>query len=62
MGDRSDEEVNTRSMTVLTCLFDELLPLEDISSEIRRCIISSDEIADDASGNLRSIRRKITSG
>ena len=44
----------------LTTLFDSLVPLEDISSEIRRCIISSDEIADDASGNLRSIRRKIT--
>ena len=42
-------------------VFDELLPLEDISSEIRRCIISSDEIADDASGALKSIRRRITS-
>ena len=45
----------------LTAYFDELLPLEDISSEIRRCIISSDEIADDASGALKSIRRRITS-
>lgn len=44
----------------ITTLFEALIPLEDISSEIRRCIISSDEIADDASGNLRSIRRRIT--
>ena len=43
----------------LTAYFDILMPLQDISSEIRRCIISSDEIADDASSNLRSIRRKI---
>lgn len=43
----------------LTTHFEMLVPLEDISSEIRRCIISSDEIADDASGNLKSIRRKI---
>ena len=45
----------------LTAYFDELIPLEDISSEIRRCIISSDEIADDASGSLKTIRRKIVS-
>ena len=44
----------------LTTYFEMLVPLEDISSEIRRCIISSDEIADDASGNLKSIRRKVT--
>ncbi|MBO4864886.1 MAG: endonuclease MutS2 [Eubacterium sp.] len=43
----------------ITYLFNELTPLEDISGEIRRCIISADEIADDASGNLKSIRRKI---
>ena len=42
----------------LTFFFEELSPLSDISSEIRRCILSADEIADDASGNLRSIRRK----
>ena len=51
---------NPESYDSLTCLFDELTPYEDISSEIRRCIISADEIADDASGNLRSIRRKIS--
>ena len=50
---------NPDSFDSLTCFFDELTPFEDISSEIRRCIISADEIADDASGTLRSIRKKI---
>jgi len=36
-----------------------LSPLREISGEIRRCIISENEYADDASSNLRSIRRKI---
>ena len=56
-GEADDEHAVFDS---LTGFFGELLPLQDVSSEIRRCIISSDEIADDASGNLRSIRRKIT--
>ena len=43
----------------ITSFFDELSPLENISGEIRRCIISADDIADDASGNLKSIRKKI---
>ena len=36
-----------------------LEPLTKHSSEIRRCIISEDEIADDASNELKSIRRHI---
>lgn len=36
-----------------------LEPLTKHSSEIRRCIISEDEIADDASSELKSIRRHI---
>ena len=42
----------------LSELFDGLEPLCD---EIRRCIISVDEISDDASSNLKSIRRSIRS-
>lgn len=42
----------------LTDFFTCLAPLTTISREIRRCIISEDEIADDASSNLLSIRRK----
>lgn len=37
--------------------FWDLMPLEHISREIRRCILSADEIADDASSELKSIRR-----
>ena len=43
----------------LTGFFDELEPLTPLSTEIRRCIISVDEIADDASAALKHIRRSI---
>ncbi len=36
-----------------------LTPLPDLSGEIRRCILSADEIADDASPTLKELRRKI---
>ncbi len=36
-----------------------LTPLPDLSGEIRRCIVSADEIADDASPTLKDLRRKI---
>ena len=38
-------------------MFNGLEPLAAISAEIRRCILSEDEIADDASPELKSIRR-----
>ena len=40
-------------------LFDALAPLPHLSEEIYRCILSEDEIADDASPTLRNIRRSI---
>jgi len=40
-------------------LFDALEPLTPLSTEIRRCIISEDEMADDASASLKQIRRSI---
>lgn len=43
----------------LTNRFRELILLEHISSEIRRCLPSNDEVSDDASSTLRSIRRSI---
>lgn len=43
----------------LTDFFDELEPLTPLSAEVRRCILSSDEFADDASPALKDIRRKI---
>lgn len=43
----------------LTSLFDELVPLTTLSREIRRCILSEEEIADDASSTLKHIRRSM---
>ena len=43
----------------LTALFAQIEPLTPLHDEIRRCIISEDEIADDASSTLRSIRRSM---
>lgn len=41
----------------LTPYFESLMPLEHLAREINRCIISEDEIADDASSALKDIRR-----
>ena len=46
----------------LDAFFDSLEPLTPLSSEIRRCILSESEIADDASSELRRIRRAILTG
>ena len=43
----------------LTELFDLLEPLTPLNEEIKRCILSEDEISDDASSALKSIRRSI---
>lgn len=43
----------------LTDLFEELVPLVQLSKEIRRCILSEEEIADDASSTLKHIRRSM---
>ena len=43
----------------LNPLFEELEPLTPLQNEINRCIISEEEIADDASPNLKRIRRSI---
>ena len=40
-------------------LFDQLEPLTPVSSEIRRCIVSEEEVSDDASSTLKHIRRSI---
>ncbi len=39
--------------------FDALEPCFPLSSEIRRCILSEEEIADDASSSLKNIRRQM---
>lgn len=53
-GEREDERTDS-----LTELFAKLEPLSPLLDEIRRCILSEDEIADDASVNLKNIRRSI---
>jgi len=50
----SDGEPNS-----LDQLFDSIEPLSNLNSEITGCILSEDEIADDASANLKNIRRQI---
>ncbi len=55
---RTDDEAEPDSLTER---FNMLEPLSNISNEILRCIISEDEIADDASPGLRSVRRQIKS-
>lgn len=45
--------------TSLTDYFNRLEPLTILAGEIRRCIISEEEIADDASPGLKHIRRSI---
>lgn len=52
---RRDTEEEGRDS--LDDLFDALQPLTPVSSEIRRCIVSEDEISDDASSALFKIRR-----
>ena len=53
----SDDEDSQKDS--ISYLFDGIEPLEDVKREITRCIISEDEIADDASPELKSIRRQM---
>lgn len=43
----------------LTPFFEGLMPVASLKNEISRCILAEDEISDDASANLREIRRQI---
>lgn len=43
----------------LAQMFDDLQPLTPLCNEIRRCIISEEEISDDASPGLRQVRRSM---
>lgn len=53
-NDRSDAPSDS-----LDTMFQQLSPLTPLSAEIRRCILSEDEISDDASPALRQIRRNM---
>ena len=52
--ENTEEEPNA-----LDIMFDDLQSLTPLASEIRRCILSEDEISDDASSTLKSIRRSM---
>lgn len=54
-GKEGEEELEDS----LTDYFAGLEPLSPLNNEIKRCIISEEEIADDASSTLKSIRRSI---
>lgn len=53
-SERSEEKTDS-----LSPLFAEIEPLSPLHEEIRRCILSEDEVADDASPALFKIRRSI---
>ena len=53
----SRKERNDLPGDSLDSMFDGLSPLTPLSTEIRRCILSEEEISDDASPALRQIRR-----
>ena len=54
-GERAEEE----GYKSLEPLFQAIQPLPKVEGEISHCILSEEEMADDASGTLRGIRRKM---
>ena len=55
----SDKEDSDEYEDSLAEFFTSIEPLSPVNNELKRCIIAEDEIADDASANLSSIRRSI---
>ena len=53
------EDKDTEKRDSLSSYFDALSPLTPVSEEIRRCLLSEEEVADDASPALKRIRREI---
>lgn len=54
LGEQEDTEPDS-----LTPVFEGICPVPSLEKEITRCILSVDEIADDASANLSSIRKQL---
>lgn len=55
----SRNDLDIQEQDSLDPLFEELSPLSPLCMEIRRCIVSEDEISDEASAVLKDIRRSI---
>lgn len=55
----SRRETEEESRDSLDDIFDALQPLTPVSSEIRRCIVSENELSDDASPTLFKLRRSM---
>ena len=53
----SSDDNEEKAHDSLYSRFMELVPLEHLSQEIHRCILSESEIADDASSGLKAVRR-----
>lgn len=58
-GEKEEEQAQPSETSYLMELFQRLEPLTPLASEIDRCIISEEEIADDASPGLHHVRRSI---
>ena len=58
-GGYTGKEGEEQTEDSLTEFFAELEPLSPLNAEIKRCIISEEEIADDASPALKNVRRSI---
>ncbi|MCR5717211.1 MAG: endonuclease MutS2 [Lachnospiraceae bacterium] len=58
-GQTADPDTEETGGDVLSHYFEDLAPLTPLSTEIRRCILAEDTIADDASQNLKRIRREV---
>ena len=55
----SRHENETERIDSLDHMFEIIQPLTPVAAEIRRCILSEEEIADDASPGLRQVRRSM---
>ncbi|SFR71909.1 endonuclease MutS2 [Anaeromicropila populeti] len=59
VGNFQENQENTDDTNTLTPYFTILEPLSPVNQEIQRCILSPEEISDDASSTLRQIRRTV---
>lgn len=58
---RSTDDIDEENTDTLSELFDSLQPLTPLNKEIERCIVSEDEVSDDASSGLKQVRRAMGS-